>query len=186
MNVDLKDVIKIFEEAVRWLQINYITFNFFHERDIEWTLQTHLIEEIKKRNIPLNVNFNYRMPNKDLVDIVLQELETNHIYLAVELKYEPDHKRVDIAPGKLIPSKVFWDSERNHGVIQDIKRIDEIIKNRYCDVGYVVFIDEGSHHSLNKAPDGCIWDNIGWGKSRYSDNKISVLVYKRRYKIECF
>lgn len=173
----MKSASQLFEEAVQWLKDNYKTYRFFTERDIVWTLQLHLLEEINKQHLPLNVSDNQKMQNKTLVDLAILEQNTGSIPLVAELKYEPDHARVDISPGKLSPSKVFWDSERNHGVVQDIHRIENLIENGHSEVGYVLFIDEGGHHSWRKAPSGSTWE-YSWGESPYSRNDISVLKLK--------
>jgi hypothetical protein len=101
------------------------------------------------------------------------------ILVVAELKYEPDHARTDISRGKLSPSKVFWDSDRNHGVVQDINRIVSLIRSGYSEVGYVTFIDEGGHHSWRDAPNGSIWDDT-WGKSPYSEKTMAVLLFKQQ------
>jgi hypothetical protein len=175
----MNSVPQLFEEAIMWLRANYSHFRFFTERDIVWTLQLHLSEEIERQYLPLRVFDNHKMPNKTQVDLAILEQGAGSILVVAELKYEPDHNRTDISARKLSPSKVFWDSDRNNGVVQDIGRIVNLIKGGYSEVGYVLFIDEGGHHSWREAPNESIWDG-SWGKSPYSEKTIAVLRFKRQ------
>ena len=171
---------EMFENTISWLKEHYKDYRFLTERDIVWTLQLHLLGEMERQHLTLKVFDNHKMPNKTQVDLAILEQNAGSIPLVVaELKYEPDHTRVDISPGKLSPSKVFWDSERNHGVVQDINRIVNLINGGYSDVGYVVFIDEGGHNSWREEPKGSIWDD-SWGKSPYSEKTMAVLLFKRQ------
>ena len=169
---------RLYENTINWLQQNYSSYRFFTERDIVWTLQLHLLQEIERRHIHLHVFDNYRMPNRVLVDLALTEKNTDSVLVVAEIKYEPDHSRVDISRGKLSPSKVFWDSQGS-GVIQDINRIETLIDRGFSGVGYVTFIDEGGHHSWRQEPQGSIWD-YNWGTSPYSENTMAVLLFKRQ------
>lgn len=93
----------LYEDAITWLLKQYSSFQFFTERDIVWTVQTHIINEIRNRNLPLKLFDNFRVPSKILIDLVILEERTDAILVAAEFKYEPDHSRVDITPGKLNP-----------------------------------------------------------------------------------
>jgi len=175
----MNSAFQLFEEAIMWLKANYRNFRFFNERDIVWTLQLHLLEQIESQHLPLKVFDNHKMQNKTQVDLAILEQGDGSILFVVELKYEPDHSRTDVSAGKLFPSKVFWDSNRNHGVVQDIDRIVNLIKGGYSEVGYVAFIDEGGHHSWRKAPNKSMWDG-SWGKSPYSEKTMAVLIFKQQ------
>jgi hypothetical protein len=172
-----KRAIQLFDEAILWLKSNYGHFRFFTERDIVWTLQLHLLEDIEKQRLTLMVFENHKMPNNTHIDLAILEQGTGAMLVGVELKYEPDHARTDIFPGKF--PKVFWNSERNHGVVQDVERIDNLIDNGNSVLGFVLFIDEGRHHSWRKAPKGSIWD-YSWGKSPYSEKTMAILNFKRK------
>jgi hypothetical protein len=168
---------QLFEEAILWLKNNYGQYHFFTERDIVWMLQLHLIEEIQKQNLSLQVFDNHKVRSGIQVDLAIVSRSDGSVPLVAELKYEPDHRRVDISHGKLNPSKVFWDSEKNHGVVQDYKRIVGLVDSSLTYAGFVLFIDEGGHHAWRDAPTGCIWCH-DWGKSPYSDNEIAALFFK--------
>jgi len=171
---------KLYEDTVNWLLHNYSAYHFFEERDIVWTIQLQLLQEIKERGLHLQVFNNHKMPNKMQVDLVLVEPNNSSVLVVAELKYEPDHARVDISSGKLHPSKVSWGSQ-NSGVLRDISRINTLINGNLSKVGYVTLIDEGGHHSWQKEPPGSMWSDCG--KSPYSDNMIAVLLFKHQRKI---
>ena len=38
----MQTAVELFENTLNWLQENYFNFRFFTERDVVWTLQTHL------------------------------------------------------------------------------------------------------------------------------------------------
>jgi len=168
---------QLFEETTLWLKENYNNFHFFTERDIVWTVQLHLLEEIERQHLLLEVFDNHKMLNRTQVDLAIIRQNDGSIPLVAEFKYEPDHSRVDISRGKLTPSKVFWNSQRNHGVVQDYERIVNLVDSGLSEAGYVFFIDEGGHHSWRDAPTGCIWIH-DWGKSPYSESNITVLIFK--------
>lgn len=174
-----EEAARLYEDAINWLQRNYSSYRFFAERDIVWTLQLHLLREIERQHLHLKVFDNHKMPNKTQVDLAILEQSAGSVLFVAELKYEPDHARADISSGKLSPSKVFWDSEMNHGVVQDINRIETLIDRGFSEVGYVTFIDEGGHHACHEEPKGSIW-NYDWGKSPYSENTMAVLLFKRQ------
>ena len=168
---------RLFEEAVNWLQQHYSFWQFFTERDIEWTLQLHLLREIEEKRLgqDLAVFQNHKMRDgQKKVDLAIVERRTGFVLCAAELKYEPDHARgeVDIPRKKLDPSVVFWDN----GVVQDIEKMKTFVADDYCQVGHVLFIDEGAHHRCRKGPKESEWFN--WGGSRYSENTIAALRFK--------
>jgi len=165
----------MFERAVKWLAQHYSSYHFFTERDIEWTLQLHLLQEIKERKLDLAVFEKHRMPNRKQVDLAVVEHATGSVLCVVELKYEPDHARGDIFPGKF--PKIFWNSRKNHGVIQDIDRIGTFVESGACEVGYCLFIDEGRYHRERGEPKNSMW--VDWGRSPYSESTVAALLFKQ-------
>ncbi len=166
--------LQLFEDAVNWLRSNYSCFNFFLERDIVWTLQTRIITEARKQQLPLSVYDNHKLPgSRRLADLAIVNAG-NSPEILVELKYEPDHNRTDITAGKLNPSKVYWNHPRDGGVEPDIARAREFVNEGIARVGCSMLIDEGSHFSGKPAPEGSRW--VEWGQSPYSQARISVLI----------
>ena len=52
---------ELVEEAFRWLQEHYDSFSFYQERDLVWTIQSHLVAEIRRRDLDLRVWNDYPM-----------------------------------------------------------------------------------------------------------------------------
>jgi len=166
-------VTQLLENALTWLRDNYRSCRFFAERDIVWTLQMHMICEAESRTPRLNIYDNHKLLNRKQVDLAILS-DRNTVDVVVEVKYEPDHRRTDISPGKLKPSKVYWKSKRSGGVEPDIDRVREFVMNSGVRTGYALFIDEGSHFKLKPAPKDSHWED--WGESPYSKTRISVLI----------
>lgn len=148
----------LFISSLDWLRINYSTFRFFVERDIVWTIQTHLIQEIAQAGLSLRVFNDYgilpgsrRSLSADLVLIG----ENNKVEVAVEFKYEPAHSRTDIPRVKF--PVVGWGED---GVAKDIKRINEFVESGFVNKAYAVFIDEGGYFRHRPAHSLAMW--IDW------------------------
>jgi hypothetical protein len=167
---------QLYEGSIGWLQQRYSSYRFFTERDIVWTVQTYLSKEIESRNLSLKVFDNHKVTGNILVDLVIIDKQTDSILVGAEFKYEHDHKRIDITPGKLNPSKAFWDSKKNHGVVQDVDRIKKLVEQGDIQVGYITFVDEGGHHTCHGEPEDCIW--VEWGVSPYSSDPLYALLYR--------
>ena len=51
----MNEAARVFEEAIEWLHHNYHACRFFTERDIVWTLQLHLSEQMQARTLSYRV-----------------------------------------------------------------------------------------------------------------------------------
>jgi len=165
---------QLFERALAWLKDNYNSFHFFAERDVVWTLQTHVLREAEIRKLPFRIYDNHKLVGGKQVDLAILNMD-NSADTVMELKYEPDHHRagLDISAGKLNPSKVFWNSRRYGGVEPDIDRVREFVAQGVAKIGFCIFIDEGSCFSRRLSPEGSRW--VDWGESPYSKARISIL-----------
>lgn len=132
----------VFLAALGWIETNYRRQRFFNERDLERSLQARMSWLISERRLPLRVFHGYPMKSADgrrrNVDLAILD-ENDHVALGVELKYEPARSRdgVDLWPGKIPVTE--W-----KGVEADVDRIEEWAGAGRLEVGYAVFIDEGS------------------------------------------
>lgn len=171
----MKSATQLFEEAILWLRANYKNYRFFTERDLVWTIQTHLIIAIEEEKLPFKVMNDYpilRGKRRSLcVDIAILDFE-EHPELVAEFKYEPAHKREDIPPSKF--PVVFW----NEGILKDIERIhtftsSDFTGDRTAKVAYALFIDEGSHFKQKEPPPGSSWED--WNISILPPHHVSVL-----------
>jgi len=171
----VKSATKLFEEAILWLRANYINYCFFTERDVVWTIQTHLIKAIGKEKLPYKVMNDYpilRGKRRSLcADIAISGLDELP-ELVAEFKYEPAHKREDIPRSKF--PVVFW----NEGILKDIERIHtftsrDLTGDRTARVAYALFIDESSYFRHREPPQGSYWED--WNISIIPPHNVSVL-----------
>ena len=173
MTTDNNAAEELFEYALEWLRAHYAEFHFYVERDIVWTMQRHLQDEIITLDLPFRVFNDYPMlPGKRRslsADLVILDSE-NHIRVAIEFKYEPAHERegVDISTGKF--PVVCWGSD---GVSKDIARIREFIAMGKAMAAYAVFIDEGGAFAHRPAHPGSQWLESA-GRARVLFSKVTI------------
>lgn len=166
---------ELFESSVAWLRENYDDFGFEQERDLVWTVRTHLLAEIRKENLPLEVFSGYRITPavRESSDLVIVD-GTGVVQVAAEFKYEPDHARTDIDARKF--PVVFWGvapSEEKNSVGHDVKRVRQFVETGGARVGYAIFVDESGHFRHRDPFPGSRW--IDWGKRTPEGHSVSIL-----------
>jgi hypothetical protein len=150
----------LFAEAVAWLRDHYGQFEFWVERDLVWTVQTHLRRLVGERGLSYLVFNDYPMlagPRRSLsADLAIRDQRTGAM-LAAEFKYEPGHRRPEFmaAPGKL--PVVVWGAE---GVAKDVARIRAFVEAGAASVAFALFIDEGRHFRHRPAHPDSTW--VDW------------------------
>ncbi len=161
------DASVLIEEAVAWLQERYKDLCFYTERDIVWTVQNHLVDQISMTRIPYRVYNDYPMLPGQRADIVM--VKDGMVDVAVEFKYEPSHARsgVDILPSKF--PVVFWDRD---GVGKDVERVREFVSQGKTRVGYSIFIDEGGYFRHRPPHPGSHW--LDWAVPSGSTDYVSI------------
>jgi hypothetical protein len=162
---------ELVEGAFRWLQEHYDMFVFYQERDLVWTIQGHLVAEIRRRDLDFRIWNDYPMFRQgrraESADLVLQAADGT-IKVAIEFKYEPSHTRADIQRQKL--PVVDWGSV---GVVHDIERVRRCVAEGKAEVAYAVFVDEGSHFRHREAHAGSRW--IDWQARTPDGHKVALL-----------
>lgn len=175
---------KIFSIALEKLKNNYTKFLFFTERDIEWTLQLLMISELKEKNSPLKIynNFSLKNSSNNKVKIDLITVDDENLELALEIKYEPDHRRclkpyLEIRPEKLNPSVVFWSTKsKDTSVEKDIKKIKDLVNSKLCKTGISLFFDEGRLFRNRNCFEDSYW--VDWEFNDKRIPSISILAAK--------
>lgn len=131
------------------------------ERDIVWTIQKNLQQQIDKHALPYQVFNDYPMLpglHRSLsADLVIRALN-NGAEVAVEFKYEPAHERNDILRQKL--PVVAWGDD---GVGKDVKRIHEFVEKGKTKAAYSLFIDEGGSFRERPPHPQSKWKEWGQG-----------------------
>lgn len=150
--------VELFRETLAWLKANYGTWRFYVERDIVWTVQERLRQEIERQGLQLRVFNDYGLlpgKNRSLsADLVLLNPEDG-VELAVEFKYEPSHRRTDVQKQKF--PVVFWGDD---GVEKDVQRIRRFVDESGAKAAIAVFIDEGGYCRHRPAHEGSTW--VDW------------------------
>jgi hypothetical protein len=145
------------EEAVDWLRENYHQFEFWVERDLVCTVQTHLRTIISERRLPFRVLSDYGMlpgPRRSLsADLVILDV-TGPVLVAAEFKYEPSHLRPEFRSqlGKL--PVVLWGAD---GVAKDVARIRQFVEPGATRAAFAMFLDEGRHFRARPPHPGSAW-----------------------------
>lgn len=165
----MEEAANLFEQAIVWLRENYTRFQFFQERDLVWTVQTHIVKLIQQQGLAYQIFNDYRMtpgsPCSPCADLAICG-HRGSVEVAAEFKYEPSHQRTDILPGKF--DVVGWGD-----VKKDVDRIQEFVAQGKARVGYSLLIDEGGHFRHRNPLPQCRW--IDWEPSGASSSHVSVL-----------
>jgi len=152
----------LFADSMEWLHQNYSAYRFFCERDIVWTVQIHLIQQIAEQNRPYRVYNEYQQ-----IDLVIVDAEGNML-LAAEFKYEPEHHREDILPTKI--PVVEWGKG---GIGKDVQRVHAYVASGKCPVAYAIFIDESRTFRSRLPHPGSTW--IDWDVAGQAGPRVAVL-----------
>lgn len=169
----MSEAAKVFEEAIEWLRQRYPAFRFFTERDIVWTLQLYLSEQMQARALPYRVFNDYPIlpgiRRSLCADIAILNSQ-NEVEVAAEFKYEPAHERTDVWPSKFLQTVVFWGDD---GIGKDVRRVQEFVQKGVARSAYAVFIDEGSLFRNRPAHPGSRW--VDWKSAVVGSHCVAVL-----------
>ncbi len=151
----------LLENAVQWLRQHYDEYRFFTERDVVWTVQQRIANEIRQTGAPYRVFNDHTILPRIRTD--LASLRGDSIEVAAEFKYEPSHIRRadrggDIWPTKLDPSVVFWTGDGS--VEKDAQRIAGYVRKKRTMSAYLVFVDEGGRFRHRDPFPGSEW--VDW------------------------
>ena len=168
---------ELFESTIlTWLRKNYKKHKFFTERDVVWTVQTHIMKELKNNDLPYRVFNDHRIPSsRRRTDLAIPDKSSCSIEVAIEFKYEPSHSRKgkDIFEGKF--PVVAWGK---NGIATDMQRIRKYLADRTSKIAYLVFIDEGGCFQKRTPPCGSEW--IDWEKvNPYSESEHVSLLWSK-------
>jgi hypothetical protein len=127
-----------FLESLAWLGVAYRGMPFWTERDIVYVLQRQLTDRLQRHDTTWRVFNGHRVnPGESppmSADLVIVA-PSGEVTVGAEFKYEPCHRRPDIAKGKF-PVAVWTD------VIKDTVRA-ELMVDRGAEVAYAICVDEG-------------------------------------------
>ena len=114
-----------------------------------------MIAAIAKRRLDLQVSSDHlleRGPERARrADLALVDPK-GRVDVALELRWEPDHRRPDLPTAKL--PQVSWKA-----IVGDAQRVRRWVKDGRCAVGMSVFLDEAGYYRIREAPRGTTWQD---------------------------
>ena len=116
---------ELFENAMDWLREHYGEYRFFAERDVVWTVQKRIMEEIQATGLSYRVFNDHTMPSGAHADLVILA-DDGSVVVAAEFKYEPSHGRSVNRGGDISPTKfpvAVWADIGN-----DVQRIRQYVE----------------------------------------------------------
>jgi len=174
------DAATLFENTMDWLRDAYGEYRFFSERDIVWTVQLRLLEEVEQANLPYRVFDEHKIRKSARSGADLAIVEGGSVAVAAEFKYEPSPERKaplqpeskgnsltrkrarqraqDILGSKL--PRCDWGE-----IEKDIEKVRVYFHEDAVPASYAILIDEGGHwcRLYHNPPDGSEWRD--WGNS---------------------
>ncbi|MCB0021006.1 MAG: hypothetical protein KDE09_24590, partial [Anaerolineales bacterium] len=93
------NAVELFAESLARLRQQYSQVRFFAERDLVWTVQLIILDLIAEQKLPFQVFNDYPMlpgTRRSLSDDLVILDQNEIVQVAIEFKYEPDHRRRDI------------------------------------------------------------------------------------------
>lgn len=175
------DWIKVFNECLEHIRINYKDYHFYCEKDFVWTAQRLIDEYIQENNLPFKVYNDYpiepglkRSKSVDLAivsnDLYYKDLLNGYAIaeLVVEFKFEPSKIRGDEICVHKLPV-VFW-----REIIEDVNRVKRFSNDKKAKKSIAIFVDEfGRYRKSKYTIPGSKW--INWGDCGSTKLDISVL-----------
>ena len=172
---------ELFENTMDWLREHYEEYHFFTERDVVWTIQTKLINEVIRKDLPYFI-FNDYAPSKGQRPDLVILAEDGSVIVNAEFKYEPSEgrrafsrvMRLGVLQGRLqrlrFPLKKESSIGPRHRVVawanieKDIERAKEYVEHGEATAAYSIFIDEGGRFRRKAACQGSEWRDWGAGR----------------------
>lgn len=161
---------ELFWDAIDWLMESYSQHRFFRERDVVWTVQKRLLEQVRRQNLPYKIYNDFAVPKGGCwADLVL--IEEDVVDVAIEFKYEPSRSRENIdIPDSKLPVVASWGE-----VAKDVQRVREFVENGHARSAFSLFINEGRLY-LNEESHGGCWEN--W---RIENSATEIPVFVSRF-----
>jgi hypothetical protein len=171
--IDSEGADALFRDAIDWLGAHYGSQVFYFERDIAYTLQSHLVARVAAERLPFRVYNDYpiipgqyRSLSADLALVSTSK----DVLLAAEFRYEPCHRRLDLLKTKL-PVTIWAD------LVKDTKRVRQFVIEGRAKVAYAVCIDEGNY--LAKRDLSIYEEHRVWPGEPHHHHPISFLMTRR-------
>lgn len=163
---------RLVKEALGALGETYGEQVFYVERDIVWTVQRRLTSLVSGSGRPWRVYNDYPMirgPRRATsADLVITDA-TSRVLAAVEFKYEPCHRRVDLLKAKLPVTS--WSE-----IVHDTDRVRDFVGRGITPVAFAVVIDEGAY--LARRDLSVYADRESWRGEPHHDHPVEALIFR--------
>lgn len=159
----------MFEGAIAWLRDTYDDRPYFVERDLVYTVQVRLWQQVRERGLDWFVFNDYPMlpgSRRSLSADLVVRAGAGDVLLAAEFKFEPAHSRADLLPHKF-PVTGWADSSK------DISRIRDFVSSGNAPIAYAVLVDEGRFFRPRPPHEGGEW--IDWDARTPAGHAVAIL-----------
>lgn len=163
----------LFRDTLAWLGADYGRQVFYVERDLAYTLQSHLVQRVESEHLPYRIYNDYPMIaglRRSLSADLAIVSSSNEALVAAEFKYEPCHRRLDLLQNKL-PVTVWA------GIKKDTTRAVEFVNLNKTKVAYAVCVDEGNH--LAKRDLSIYQEHLHWTGWPHHNHQIAVHISRQ-------
>jgi len=178
----MNDATRLIDDTILWLQEHYGDHPCWNEADVVSVIWDYARRLILARKLPLTIRNQHEIKTslgKKKYDLAILD-DRGLALVVVEVKYEPSPSRPDV-PRVLKHFKWEHLVPGYHGkdiAFTDIEKVRRCVEEGKADIGYAIFIDEGSHHyqrmPANVLPDGVVWRR--WGPGTTEAIEVSVMV----------
>src|SRR4051794_31693326 len=159
-------------EALDELGQTYGEQVFYVERDIVWTVQRRLTASISVSGLPWRVYNDYPMipgTRRALsADLAISD-SSGHVLAAIEFKYEPCHRRIDVLKSKL--PVTAWSE-----IVKDTDRVRDFVGRGITPVAYATVIDEGGY--LARRDLSVYAQRQTWSGAPHHDHPVEALIFR--------
>jgi hypothetical protein len=180
--------VRLFEQSLDWLRDNYADLILRNESDLVTQLWLYLRREAAALDPPLRIDYERTIKcslGTLKCDIVIMSPQGKNL-VGGEFKFEPCRTRNDIEDRsirfsrkkKITHLKHILYGTKDNDFRPDFLKLEKCVEEGLIDVGYAVFVDEGScHHGTvdeDTFPYGAKWTR--WGVRTPGGYNTSILM----------
>lgn len=181
------DFLKVLDNCLEYLRLNYVSYHFYCERDFVWTIQKYIKEYLEKNKLPFKILNDFsvepgrgRSKSVDLA-IISDDLQYSDVLngkaqaeLLMEFKFEPSKMRKELFLKEKGGDVTSWNL-----IEKDIHRVKRFFENKLTKSSVAILVDEFSRHKKNrKLTEKSNWRE--WGS--YNSEKFNVVILYTEYK----
>lgn len=172
VRMDADGAVRALRHSMEEISRTYATTTYHQERDLVFTIQRGLIAEVGTQAQVFNDYPLIRGPRRALsADLAVRD-DGGNVLLAVEFKYEPDRRRIDITPGK-IPVTAWAE------IARDTERVRRFVDDGLVQRALAVLVDEDGRYD-GRAPD-LFSERLEWGHAGEPGSSATAWICRARH-----